>query len=58
MLTEFIDREKELSFLNSKFDPDKQEFVILYGRKSILASSLKMPPKGGLIFTLADISKL
>ncbi len=35
MLKEFIDREEELSFLNSKFDSDKPEFVVLYGRRRV-----------------------
>lgn len=35
MLTEFIDREEELNFLNSKFSSKRPEFVILYGRRRV-----------------------
>ena len=36
----FIDRERELSLLNKRFDSNRSEFVIIYGRRRIGKSEL------------------
>ncbi|AAY79922.1 ATP-binding protein [Sulfolobus acidocaldarius] len=35
MIQQFIDRERELEFLEEKYNEDKAQFIILYGRRRI-----------------------
>jgi hypothetical protein len=53
---QFINREKELDYLNSAYESDRSEFIVIYGRRRIGKTELlkKFADKKNAIYFLAD----